>query len=154
MYDYRRGESILGAFLLGGIVGAALGLLFSPRSGRENREYIAAKAQEYWGEGKEFYETSRARVADETEELRVKIDAARERLRDQVETVSRQAKEKVHEVAPAAKDAVVRAGEAVKGGVDAAEIKAQEVLDRLAESTAPKVEAAAEAADPAASTAE
>ena len=48
MYDYRRGESILAAFLLGGIVGAVLGLLFSPRSGKENREFIAAKAEEYW----------------------------------------------------------------------------------------------------------
>ena len=125
-----------------------------PRSGKENREFVAAKAQEYWGEGREFYETSRARVADETGELRVKIDAARERLRDQVETVSRQAKEKVHEVAPVAKDAVVRAGEAVKGGVDAAEVKAQEVLDRLAESTASKAEAVAEVVDPTASTTE
>ena len=93
---YRRGESILGAFLLGGIVGAVLGLLFSPRSGRENREFVAAKAQEYWGEGREFYETSRAKVVDETEEIRAKIDAARDRLKDQVESVSQQAKDKVH----------------------------------------------------------
>ncbi len=137
MYDYRRGESVLAAFLLGGVVGAALGLLFSPRSGRENREYVAAKAQEYWGEGKEFYETSRAKVADETDELRVKIDAARDRLRDQVDTVSRQARDRVHEAAPVAKERVARAGEAVKGGVETAEAKAQRALDRLAETTAP-----------------
>jgi gas vesicle protein len=147
MYDYRRGESVLAAFLLGGMVGAVLGLLFSPRSGKENREFLSTKAQEYWGEGREFYETSRARVADETEELRGKIDAARDRLRDQVETVSRQAKEKVHEVAPAAKDAVVRAGESVKGGIDVAEARAQEVLDRLADSTASAAGPVADASD-------
>jgi gas vesicle protein len=96
MYDYRKGESVLAAFLLGGIVGAVLGLLFSPRSGRENREFIAAKAQEYWGEGKEFYESGKSKVADETEELRAKIEAARSRLKEQVETVSQQANEKVH----------------------------------------------------------
>lgn len=139
MYDYRRGESILGAFVLGGLVGAALGLLFSPRSGRENREFVAAKANEYWGEGKEFYETSKAKVVDETEELKAKIDAARDRLKDQVETVTQQAKDKVHDMAPAAKDAVVKAGETVKSGVGTAETKAQEVLDKLADKTAPVV---------------
>lgn len=143
MYDYRRGESILGAFLLGGIVGAALGLLFSPRSGRENREFIAAKADEYWGEGKQFYETSRAKVLDETEEMRVKIDAARDRLKEQVDTVTQQAKGKIQEVAPVAKDVVTRAGESVKSGVGTVETKAQGVLDKLAEKTAPApVEAA------------
>jgi gas vesicle protein len=147
MYDYRRGESILGAFLLGGIVGAVLGLLFSPRSGRENREFLAAKAQEYWGEGKEFYETSRAKVADETEEIRLKIDAARERLREQVDTVAKQAKEKVHEIAPTAKEVVSKAGSSVISGVETAEGKAQSVLDKLAEKTAPEpATATAEAA--------
>jgi len=137
MYDYRRGESILGAFLLGGIVGAALGLLFSPRSGRENREFVAAKAQEYWGEGKEFYETSRAKVVDETEEIRAKIDSARDRLKDQVDSVTQQAKDRVHDIAPAAKDAVAKAGTSVKTGVDTAEARAQGVLDKLAEKTSP-----------------
>ncbi len=148
MYDYRRGESILGAFVLGGLVGAALGLLFSPRSGRENREYVAAKANEYWGEGREFYETSRAKVVEESEEIRAKIDAARDRLKDQVEAVSQQTKEKVHEIAPQAKDVVAKAGSTVKSGVDTAETRAQGVLDKLAEKTAPvvaQVEAAAEA---------
>ena len=136
MYDYRRGESILGAFVLGGLVGAALGLLFSPRSGRENREFIAAKADEYWGEGKEFYETNRAKVVEETEEIRAKIDAARDRLKDQVENVSQQAK-----------DAIYKAGSTVKSGVDTAEIKAQGVIDRLAEKTTPAIEAVETAAE-------
>jgi len=140
MYDYRRGESVLAAFLLGGAVGAVLGLLFSPRSGKENREFIAAKAQEYWGEGREFYETSRAKVAEETEEMRLKIDAARERLREQVETVSKQAKDKVHEMAPAAKDTVSKVGKSVTSGVAVAEEKAGAVIDKIAEKTAPAPE--------------
>ncbi len=139
MYDYRRGESVLAAFILGGIVGGVLGLLFSPRSGRENREFIAAKADQYWGGGKEFYETSRAKVSEEAEDLKVKIDAARDRLREQVDAVSAQAKEKVREVAPAAKDAVIKVGESVKSGVDVAEHKAAAVLDRLAEPPAPGI---------------
>ena len=124
MYDYRRGESILGAFLLGGLVGAALGLLFSPRSGRENREFISSKAQEYWGEGKEFYETSRAKVVDETEELKLKIDAARDRLKEQVGSATQTAKAKVSQMANAERQMV-----------DTTEAKAQETLDKLHEKT-------------------
>lgn len=139
MYDYRRGESILGAFVLGGLVGAVLGLLFSPRSGRENREYVSAKAQEYWGDGREFYETSRGKVVEETEELRAKIDAARDRLKEQVDSATEQAKLKVHDIAPQAKDVVTRAGETVKSGVETAENKAQGVLDKISEKTAPPV---------------
>jgi gas vesicle protein len=135
MYDYRRGESILGAFVLGGLVGAALGLLFSPRSGRENRDFVAAKAEEYWGDGREFYETSRAKVVEETGDIRAKIDSARDRLKEQVGNVTEQARVKVHDMAPAAKDAVGRAGESVKSGIGTAEAKAQGVLDKLAEKT-------------------
>ncbi len=124
MHDYRRGESILGAFILGGLVGAALGLLFSPRSGRENREYVSAKAHEYWGEGKDLYETSRAKVVDETEELRHKIDAARDRLKEQVEAATETAKAKVSEMASAERRMV-----------DTTEAKAQEALDRLQQKT-------------------
>lgn len=147
MYDYRRGESILGAFLLGGVVGAVLGLLFAPKSGKENRELLASKANEYWGEGMEYYETGREKVSEvyetgrekatETaEELKVKIDAARDRLREQVETVSNQAKDKVVEYAPAAKETVHKVGEAVKSGVTTAEVKAEDLLDKVAEKAA------------------
>jgi len=140
MYDYRKGESVLAAFLLGGIVGAVLGLLFAPRSGKENREFIAAKAQEYWGEGREFYESNRAKMAEGTEELRVKIDAARDRLREQVDTVSKQTKEKVHDMTPAAKETVSKVGKSMTSGVATAEQKAGEVIDKIAEKTAPPVE--------------
>ena len=158
MYDYRRGESILGAFLLGGVVGAVLGLLFAPKSGTESRAILTAKAEEYWGEGKEYYETGREKVsevyesgrekasevyesgrekASETaEELKLKIDAARDRLREQVETVSNQAKDKVVEYAPAAKETVHKVGEAVKNGVETAESKAEVLLDKVAEKAA------------------
>jgi gas vesicle protein len=147
MYDYRRGESILGAFLLGGIVGAVLGLLFAPKSGKESRAMLTAKAEEYWGEGKEYYETGREKVAgvyesgrekatETAEELKVKIDAARDRLREQVETVSNQAKEKVVEYTPAAKETVHKVGEAVKSGVATAEDKAEVLLDKVAEKAA------------------
>jgi gas vesicle protein len=159
MYDYRRGESVLGAFLLGGIIGGVLGLLFAPRSGKENREIIAGKAKEYWGEGVEFYETGRDKASEvyhtgkekatevyqtgkekatETaEDLRMKIDSARDRLREQAESVTKGTKDKVAEKVPAAKETLHKVGDAVKSGVDIAEEKTMGALDKLASKSEP-----------------
>ena len=42
---WRRG-SILLAFILGAVSGAAVALLYAPASGRETREYLGEKARE------------------------------------------------------------------------------------------------------------
>ncbi len=143
MYDYRRGGSVFGAFLLGGLVGAVLGLLFAPRSGKETRELIADKAEEYWGEGLEMYESGREKVvevysagkekvAESSEQLRSKIDEARERLQEQVAKSAEVGREKVSEVVPAVKEAVDKAAGAAKTGVDAVGSKAADTLDFVA----------------------
>ena len=61
MYDGygRRGGSVFGSFLLGGLIGAVLALLFAPRSGQETREMIAEKADGYWGQAGGLYETGK-----------------------------------------------------------------------------------------------
>lgn len=97
-------SSVIGSFLVGGLIGAAAGLLFAPRSGRETREYLADKAVEYWDRADEMYEVGREKALDAYEvgreraleayevgrekavvtsdQVRHKIDAARERLID------------------------------------------------------------------------
>jgi gas vesicle protein len=45
MIENRRG-SILGVFFVGAAVGAAIALLFAPKSGRETRRLITRKAEE------------------------------------------------------------------------------------------------------------
>lgn len=145
MYDdyYRRGAGIFGAFLLGAVVGAVLGLLFSPRSGKENRELIASKAQDYWGEAGEFYESGKAKVVDmygqasdyagqTAEQMQAKIDAARDKLKEQVGKTG----EKVAEGAKAAKGSVDTAAEKVKAGADVAAEKTKSGLDYVAEKAA------------------
>lgn len=141
MYDdYRRGGSIFGAFLLGGAVGAVLGLLFAPRTGRETREMIAERAQEYWGDGVDLYSTGRERVTEVVESgremavekgevLRAKIDEARGRLQETVAKSAAAARDKIGEVAPTALDAVDRAASATKDGIETAAHKAQDTLD-------------------------
>lgn len=97
-------SSVLGTFILGGLIGAAAGLLFAPRSGRETREFLADRAVDYWDRADELYEVGREKALDAYEvgrerayeayevgrekaavtsdQVRHKIDAARERLID------------------------------------------------------------------------
>jgi gas vesicle protein len=138
MYDYRRGGGVLLAFLLGGVLGAVLGLLFAPRSGKESRDMIADGAQRYWDQGVELYGTGVEKVTEmyesgketagsTTADLRVKIDAARDRLQDQVA-----------ETVPAAKGAVDKTAGATKGAVDKTAGAAHKTLDSVAEKSSRK----------------
>lgn len=130
--DDRRGGGCFGAFLLGGMLGAVLGLLFAPRSGKESRDILAGKAEELMSDGKELYETGRDKVVEtyatgktaateKTEELREKLDVAREKLKEQVGQVSGVAKEKAAEVSGAAKDLATKMSGAMRHGADAVE---------------------------------
>ncbi len=144
MYDYRRGGSVFGAFLLGGLIGAILGLLFAPRSGKETREIIADKAEDYWGQGVEVYNTGKDKaveaystgkdkVGESAEQLKVKIDEARGRLQETVSKSAEGAKGKLDDAVPVAKDAVDKAAEKTKSGIDVAGSKASDTLGAVAE---------------------
>lgn len=67
MSQRENNAAILGAFLLGGLVGAAVALLTAPRSGRETREELGK-----WADGatekarakvKELYSSARERLS-------------------------------------------------------------------------------------------
>jgi gas vesicle protein len=66
MYGYRGPNPvvILAALVLGAVFGAVLGLLFAPKSGKETREIIAVKSQEYYDQGKEMYATGASKAGD------------------------------------------------------------------------------------------
>ena len=153
MYE-RRGGSVFGAFLFGGLIGAVLGLLFAPRSGMETREMLTDRANDYWGQAGEMYATGVDRVGDvmdsgkvtaseKSEQLRSKIDEARARLQEQVAKSAEVAKDKISDATPVVKDAVDKAAEGTKSGVDMAASKAHEGLDFVARKAASADEAAA-----------
>jgi len=54
----ERTNDLLTGVLIGGLIGAALGVLFAPKSGKETREDIARKTDELLFKAKEEYETA------------------------------------------------------------------------------------------------
>jgi gas vesicle protein len=76
-----------GGFIIGAVVGAAVGVLFAPRPGRETREQLFGSADlagqkdrllQAVGAGKES-------AGDQSEALRRKIEETRARLREQMD---------------------------------------------------------------------
>ena len=66
--------SVLLAFLLGAVSGAAVALLYAPATGRETRDYLGEKARE-----------GRERAADAAEKGRQAINQGRDTLTSAVE---------------------------------------------------------------------
>lgn len=78
--------SVMLAFMMGAIAGAAVALLFAPASGEETREFIGQKAREGRDkardaveQGREIYQRNREGVATAIERGREAFQQARER---------------------------------------------------------------------------
>jgi gas vesicle protein len=56
-----------GWFVTGALVGAALGILYAPRSGSDTREAIGGKSRELYGRTREMYARGRELVDDAAE---------------------------------------------------------------------------------------
>lgn len=69
MADNHGAESFLAGFLIGGVIGAGLALLFAPASGKETREFIRSKATQAIDEGKEEVDKIRQVIREELERL-------------------------------------------------------------------------------------
>jgi gas vesicle protein len=85
-----RGSNASGvilSFLLGGLTGAALAVLFAPRSGRETRDMLGEKLREGAERGKEFRDhvaTKGREIADDAAEYLNKQKEGAERRRDRL----------------------------------------------------------------------
>ena len=83
------GSFVLG-FLVGGIVGAAIGLLLAPRSGQDTRAELAGHSEAWRNRAEEMAANLRERAAPAVDTARERIDpaveAARERIAPAVDT--------------------------------------------------------------------
>lgn len=164
-----RGFAI-GSFVLGGLAGAVLGVLYAPRSGAESRAMIADKVDEVWGEGQllctqgvdmvqEGIAGFQPTIDKTNDELRDKINAARTLIADQVVKNAAAAHDAISEKVPAAAEMITQAVDVVQGQFDAAAEKfkskiggegadvtaTSEVASEVAEEVAEKVQEATEA---------
>jgi len=121
----------VGTFLFGGVIGAALGILFAPASGIETREFLKEKAQAYLDNADvindsvrdravELYSTASGYAGDASDQLREKIEAARVRLNETVQGASEAAIDSAKQVENAASAAVDAAVASVTASPEAA----------------------------------
>ncbi len=87
--DTNGGGSVMLAFVLGAVAGAAVALLFAPAAGEETREYLGKRAREgrdrardaardATDQGREFYERQRDTVTSAIDRGREAFQQARE----------------------------------------------------------------------------
>jgi gas vesicle protein len=82
----RNGDLIMG-LLIGGLIGAVLGVLYAPKSGKETREDIGRTADDLLSRAKDEYEKA-------VEKSKAAYEVAVKRLKD----LELSTKEKVHEM--------------------------------------------------------
>lgn len=85
MSDERNvnASGVILSFLLGGLTGAALAILFAPRSGRETRELLSERLRDGTERGRDF----RDRVVSRGREI---IDEASDFVHDQRDHIEKQ----------------------------------------------------------------
>ncbi|HDR90924.1 MAG TPA: YtxH domain-containing protein [candidate division Zixibacteria bacterium] len=80
-------ENFVAGFLLGGIIGAGVALLFAPASGKETREQIAVRANKAYEDGKEGAEYVRKLVQEEVAAVRDGAEKVKEAVHKGVEQI-------------------------------------------------------------------
>jgi len=94
MNDERpsNGSSVILSFMLGGLAGAALAILFAPRSGKETREILGEKLRETADKGREVKDRLQSRgkeilddASDYVRERREGFERERDRVTAAVE---------------------------------------------------------------------
>ncbi len=72
-------------FIVGGLVGAVLGILYAPKSGRETREDIFKSTEELLVKAKEQYEQAKVKMEDLGSHGKEAYAEKKERLRRAIE---------------------------------------------------------------------
>lgn len=72
------GSSVIMAFVVGALTGAAVALLFAPASGEETREYLGKKAREGKDKAREAVDQGREHYDRQRDNLVTAVDRGRD----------------------------------------------------------------------------
>lgn len=116
----KSGDFIAG-IVIGGLIGAAIGILYAPKSGKETREDLGRKADELLTKAKEEYETavekSRKIYEETVQRLKSMEKTAREKaekVEEKIDAYAEQGKETIQEGKSRLKKAIEAGVEAFK----------------------------------------
>lgn len=103
-----RDWDLVKGLVVGGLIGAVIGILFAPKSGKETRQDIANKTEELLAKAKEEYEKA-------SEKSKAAYEAAVTRLK----SVEESAKERVSELAQQSAETIADNKNRLKKAIDA-----------------------------------
>jgi gas vesicle protein len=114
-----REWDLVKGLVVGGLIGAALGILFAPKSGKETRQDIADKAEEVLAKAKEEYEKA-VEKSKAAYDVAVKhLKTAEESAKEKVEEIEGKISDFAHLSAETLADNKNRLKKAIDAGVDA-----------------------------------
>lgn len=108
-FEFFRG------FLVGGIVGAAVALLYAPKSGKETREDLRKKSLELRGDAEAKLELAQKKAEEFLDETRKKIDE----LREEAESAAQEIKGKATGLFDEGKASIEKEKRRIKDAIDA-----------------------------------
>jgi gas vesicle protein len=110
-----KSGDFIGGLIVGGLIGAVIGILYAPKSGRETREDLARRADEVMAKAKEEYEIAveKGKKAYDATLARLKAfeEAAKEKV-EEAEDLAERGKESLQE-------GKTRLKKAIEAGVEA-----------------------------------
>ncbi len=114
-------------FLVGGFVGAAIALLFAPKSGEETRSFIEGKYRQGTDKLAQKVTEGRDTLRDGTERLMEKARVGKEAFRDK----SREVAEKVTQGIDKGRETLARQKEQLAKAVEAGKLSYHEQKEKL-----------------------
>ncbi|PKN76661.1 MAG: hypothetical protein CVU52_03815 [Deltaproteobacteria bacterium HGW-Deltaproteobacteria-10] len=110
---------LLKGLIVGGLIGAALGILYAPKSGKETREDIARKTEELLNKAKEEYEKAVEKSKLAYESATKRIQELELSAKEKVDEVENKVSEFAHHSAEAVAENKNRLKKAIDAGVEA-----------------------------------
>lgn len=87
-HEHNNGGSFVTGFIIGGIVGAAVGMLLAPKSGSEMRADLARRSESWRARAEEIAAMVRERMGPAMEGARERLGPAVEGMRERIGPVA------------------------------------------------------------------